>query len=180
MLAKALHKNNAPLRTFDAEDLFQDAFLRTMIKLPGYRGESNLKTWACGVARNHLLDQARHLRHSPTPSGDAISLTANRRGHDESKSRELREGIKGLLGWLNKSPGGIEHGWEVLNLMLKTEGNLDYTATAMIFHTGESWTVERVRSVVRKIKVTPKGQALCEAMGIAVKDESKRSDRHGS
>ncbi len=180
-LAFALHRDVSALRSWDAEDLYQEAFLKAMLKLEGFRGEASLKSWAIGVAKNHLLDQARHLKHSPTAVGDAVSLIKNRRENDADERRNLRHGIRELLGWLRKSPDGVTDGWEVLNLLAKSGGNLDYTATAMTLHQGQPWTVERVRNVVRKIKVTAKGRALCEAVGIiSQEDESKRSDRHGS
>lgn len=173
-LAYRLHQDVPDLRDWDQDDLVQEALLKAMIRLDDFRGESSLKTWVISLARNHLITMARHLSHRPRAVGDAVytrPVVA-----EPHRQVDLREQTKGLLGWLRQSPDGVKHGWEVLNLLLKNHGNFHATATAMSVYSGSPWTVERTRNVVRQIKATAKGQALCEAVGIVTEGENNTKE----
>lgn len=172
-LAGVLRQTCPPLRALAHEDLVQECFSRTLTQLPKYRGRSGVKTWAVEVARNHLISQSRSLACRPVVNACDIDLATGVVGSSEpcytpdlSQRLVLRSQTKDLLGWLSDCPDGIDQGWAVLNLLLKTHGNWDYTASALCLHTGQAWTTERVRNVVRAIKDTPRGRALCDSLGI--------------
>ena len=141
----------------------QEVFLRALLRLEHFSGRSSFKTWALVTARNHLMSMARAAKIRPGTLGDAEPGAA--RPADPMRRMILRSGTKELLAQLRENPDQIEHGWQVLNLMLLTQGDLAYTALALTLHTGRPWTTERVRHVVDRIKRTPQGRALCSALG---------------
>ncbi|MDO5425558.1 MAG: RNA polymerase sigma factor [Eubacteriales bacterium] len=46
----------------DAEDLLSETFLRALTKLPGFRGDSSVRTWLFAIARNVWLEHIRKTR----------------------------------------------------------------------------------------------------------------------
>ena len=67
----------------DAEDLLQDVFMKIHRALPGFRGESSVRTWIARVtlnaARNRKRDEGRRLRlvsslDEPVRDGEAVTL----------------------------------------------------------------------------------------------------------
>lgn len=180
-------RQGAPaLRDWGHDDIVQECYVRTLSQLDSYSGHSKLSTWALSVARNHLVSQARSISARPKVNLVDVECASGVWGsaepaHEPDPGRRvvLRSHTKELLGWLRSTPDGIEQGWAVLNLLLKTHGNWNYTANALCIHTGRPWTTERVRRVVRAIKDTPQGMALCNALGIgttANEEESIKGD----
>ena len=45
-----------------AEDLLSDCFIIALCKLPFFRGDSSIKTWLFGIARNCYLRYIKRLR----------------------------------------------------------------------------------------------------------------------
>lgn len=170
-LVNKLYGTIRDLEAWDRDDLVQEAYLRALISLEGYRGGSSLKTYMLANVRNHLISMARHAAYRPRPVGEMISQKKSPE-RDPHKRLLLRGNTKRLLGWLKQNPSEVESGWEVFNLLLWTHGDYDYVATAMCIHTGSAWTTERVRNVVRKIRNTDHGRSLCDACGLTT-DGSK-------
>ncbi|MEL7566122.1 MAG: RNA polymerase sigma factor [Dehalobacterium sp.] len=57
-----------------ADDLLSDTFLKAIISLPSFRGESSIKTWLFGIARNLWL---QHLKkQKPTINIDELPNVA--------------------------------------------------------------------------------------------------------
>lgn len=50
----------------DAEDVWQETLLAGLRALPGYRGQSRLFTWLCGIARHKIADHFRRQGQDPT------------------------------------------------------------------------------------------------------------------
>jgi RNA polymerase sigma-70 factor (ECF subfamily) len=46
-------------RTAEAEDALQETWLRAVERLPGFRWESSLRTWLCGIAVRVAMEHAR-------------------------------------------------------------------------------------------------------------------------
>ena len=53
----------------DAEEIWQDTFVAALRALPGYRGQSRLSSWLCGIARHKVADF--HRRSGGT--GETVS-----------------------------------------------------------------------------------------------------------
>lgn len=155
------------------EDLAQEVMLKLISNLHRYEGRngSSFKTWACRLAKNHLCDiKRRASRRSLVLTEDGAPPEVAE-AQDLDTRTTLRCLTKDLLSWLKKNPDGIECGWEVLNLLLKTHGNVEYVSYAMTLHTGMPWSRWKVRKVRAQIASTPRGLAMCQALGIKLKDE---------
>lgn len=160
-----MHQDVSALSSWEPEDLVQEVLLKAITKLDRFHGHSSLKTWVVSVAKRHLLTMARAAAIRPRPAGDDVaSRSVASLEVDHERKDELRASTGQLLAWLDENPDEIGHGWEVLNLLLWNHGNYPYVAFAMSFHTGQGWSEQRVRAVVRKIKETPRGRALCSAL----------------
>ena len=162
-LAFRMSQDVEALSSWEPEDLVQEALLRALTKLDKFHGRSSLKTWVITVAKRHLLTMARAAAIRPRPGGDAV-LQVGAVDQDDDRREDLKESTGDLLGWLDSNPDEVKLGWEVLNLLLWNHGNYSYVALALSIHTGTGWSEQRVRAVVRRIKETPHGRALCAAL----------------
>jgi len=66
----------------DVEDVWQETLVAAVGALPGYRGQSRLFTWLCGIARHKLTD---HLRRA----GRSVSLVEDERSPDLTQVIDL-------------------------------------------------------------------------------------------
>jgi RNA polymerase sigma factor (sigma-70 family) len=79
----------------DREDLFQDIFLAIWRALPGFRGESSVRTWLYRIAHNVALtwqtrDRRRHSRE--TPLHDELAVA----GEMELRRLALKQAIAAM------------------------------------------------------------------------------------
>jgi RNA polymerase sigma-70 factor, ECF subfamily len=79
----------------DREDLFQDIFLAVWRALPGFRGDSSVRTWLYRIAHNVALtwqtrDRRRQSRE--TPLGDDIAVA----GPTDLRRLALKRAIAGM------------------------------------------------------------------------------------
>ena len=49
----------------DAEELTQETFFKAMQAIDGFRGDSGVKTWLCGIAKNAFLSEKRRKQPEP-------------------------------------------------------------------------------------------------------------------
>lgn len=99
----------------DAEDVLQEVLLRAAQALPGFRGESSLRTWVFRLARNAAVDRIRQRRARmeraeggatsghPAFDEEVLALPSGGDGHEEQLIREemrscIRERIEALPG----------------------------------------------------------------------------------
>jgi RNA polymerase sigma-70 factor (ECF subfamily) len=75
----------------DAEDVYQETFLRAIKALPNYRHQNKFRAWLFRIARNMVIDRVRRRRDQLSyEGGDGDSLTlketlaCNRPGPDQS------------------------------------------------------------------------------------------------
>ena len=55
----------------DAEDITQDTFVKALLRIDGFRGDSSLSAWLCAIARNTWLSHLkRKRRESAVPMPD--------------------------------------------------------------------------------------------------------------
>lgn len=107
-----------------------EVFVQLVRKLPGFEGgESEFKAWLYTIARNRLVDEARHRRRRPAeyPSCDEPGLSM---GDRPEVSTELPQHIKDVLGQLTPEQR------DVLFLRVLAGLTLEETALALGKSTG--------------------------------------------
>jgi RNA polymerase sigma-70 factor (ECF subfamily) len=57
-------------RRMDAEDIVQETWVRAVSGLAGFRWESALSTWLCGIAIRCFREQSRMRKEEPMPEPD--------------------------------------------------------------------------------------------------------------
>jgi RNA polymerase sigma factor (sigma-70 family) len=79
-------------RRFDAEDIVQETWVRAVSRLAGFRWESALSTWLCGIAVRCFREQARKRREEPMPERDPPLASSESAEPDI----DLERGVAGL------------------------------------------------------------------------------------
>ena len=54
----------------DAEDITQDTFVKALLRIDSFRGQSKLSVWLCAIARNTWLNQLKKRRHDADSLGE--------------------------------------------------------------------------------------------------------------
>ena len=73
-----------------AEELTQETFFKAMQAIDGFRGDSSVKTWLCGIAKNAFLSDQRKKRpealdEQPERADEAAGPEALALDRDESR-----------------------------------------------------------------------------------------------
>lgn len=89
-----------------AEELTQETFLGAYRGICSLRGESKLRTWLCGIAKNTVYKFLRSQRREGTKSADAVESfdlvdERNLPPDEEFLSRELNQRIEAALAGLD-------------------------------------------------------------------------------
>ena len=79
-------------RRFDAEDIVQETWIRAVSGLAGFRWESALSTWLCGIAVRCFREQTRMRREEPVPEREPPPRSSNGAEPD----LDLERGVAGL------------------------------------------------------------------------------------
>lgn len=149
-LAQEMRAGMEPLRTWTTEDLVQEVFLRALVKLDQFKGDSQLKTWVLSLAKRHLISMARKAALRPRAGGDlGAAPTMGSRGMDPEHTLIARGMVRDLLDWLRTD--GPPDGDRVIRLALRNQGDLGRVAAELTTTTGEPWTETRVRRLVKQI-----------------------------
>lgn len=106
-----------------SEDLTQDTFLKAMLNIDQYRGESSLNTWLCSIARRCFIDWTRK-------SGDLFQQQLDK--NLPEKTKEMRD--LDLLSLIHKLPEPYR---EILYLRLF--GSLSFREIGQILERSENW-----------------------------------------
>jgi RNA polymerase sigma-70 factor (ECF subfamily) len=61
----------------EAQDAAQEAFVRALAALPGFRGESSFRTWICRIVTRLCFDQLRARPLRPAPLKETDSAVAH-------------------------------------------------------------------------------------------------------
>ena len=84
-----------------SEDLLSDTFLRVFLKLSSFRGQSSMKTWLFGIARNvwlqHLRRQGKHDAFMERFLSSLTGEASKNSTEDIYLKQELEKRIKELL-----------------------------------------------------------------------------------
>ena len=124
----------------DAADLSQETFIRALRGADRFRGDSTVRTWLFGIARNVFREWIRHRqRHRTVPFADVQDRAAG------SGSEAFWVEIEAVLAALN------EDDREVLVLRFAFDLSGEETATALgISHAAARQRVTRARAAFKK------------------------------
>lgn len=165
-LATRMRYTAPALRAYEPEDLVQEVLTRALEQLESFRGAASLETWVLTLARNLLVDMARAAKIRPALD-EMAEIPA--RGGTVVETLCLRTEAQVLMDWL-RSPEGcraVPWGWQAFKLLLRSHGNVSYVALSLTVLSKKSWTTERVRALVRKIRQTRHGSTLCTSLGLS-------------
>ena len=85
-------------RVSDAEDAVQEAWLRAVRGLGGFRGDSTLRTWLLGITIRCALEAVRRRPPASLPDLDAVSVPARPPSLDlETAISHLADGYRQVL-----------------------------------------------------------------------------------
>ena len=129
-----------------AEDLTAETFLKAMKGLESFRGESDLGTWLCAIAKNQYLT---HLRKHPVtlPLEEAHHLPAAE-ADDPARQAEQAEEAMDLYSRLHRLSEPYK---EVF--LLRTLGQLSFKQIGTLFGKTENWacvTYHRARTKLQQ------------------------------
>lgn len=79
-----------------SEELLSETFLAALLALPGYRGDSSVKTWLFGIARNRWLRQLRR-RGRETELPEILPEDPSLGPEERAMTREAAGRLKELL-----------------------------------------------------------------------------------
>ena len=114
-----------------AEELTQETFCRALKQVGGFKGESSVSTWLCGIARNLWLAHLRESRRTQPLEETADMAKASSPEEELSLQWDNLEILKLLHGL--KEPAR-----EVMYLRLI--GNLTFAQIGEIMGKSENWT----------------------------------------
>ena len=148
----------------EAEDLFQEVFMKVIRAAPTWRPEAKFTTWLYTVARNALIDRSRRRKtHTPDlsladPVGDADGPTRldtvaspDANPLDETLGEELRQALEAALGALPEDQREA--------LLLKRDG-LTFDAIAEVTGVKANTVKSRLRYALEKLRATLHARGL--------------------
>lgn len=119
----------------DAEDITQDTFVKALLRIDSFRGDSKLSVWLCAIARNTWLSQLKRKKRDADLPLPEIATADNRFWEWMDLVDTLGEPQRSVL--LKKALGG----W-------------DYPELAKAYGKTESWarvTYHRARMKLRQL-----------------------------
>lgn len=119
----------------DAEDITQDTFVKALLRIDSFRGESKLSVWLCAIARNTWLNQLKRRKREADTALPEIATADSRFWEWMDLVDALGEPQRSVF--LKKALGG----W-------------DYPELAKTYGKSESWarvTYHRARVKLRQL-----------------------------
>lgn len=137
-----------------ADDLFQDVFLRVVASADHFRGESKFSTWVFSIARNLCVDAARrasHRRHVSLDQsgGDGPALveriaSATRPADRQMLSRQIRVRVEEALAALPAEQREV--------FLLRETHHLQFGEIAAIVGAPENTVKSRMRYALERLQ----------------------------
>ena len=113
-----------------AEELTQETFFKAMQALDSFRGDSSIRTWLCGIAKNAFLSDRRRKRPQPL---DELPERADEADGPENLALQKEERLR-ILRALHALPEPYK---EVFSL--RVFGQLRFQEIAELFGKTENW-----------------------------------------
>ena len=113
-----------------AEELTQETFFKAMQALDSFRGDSNIRTWLCGIAKNAFLSDRRRKQAQPL---DELTERADEADGPENLTLQKEESFR-IHRALHTLPEPYK---EVFSL--RVFGQLSFQEIAELFGKTENW-----------------------------------------
>ncbi len=144
-------------RTAEADDIFQQTWLKAITRLENYREEGNFRAWLFRIARNLTLDRFRSVYFRP---GVMLDI-------DSENFRELEDGeeIRPCAGmdeefFSEKLTAAVEElSWEQKEVFLLRSQNLSFKEIAKLQNCPVNTALGRMQYAIRKLRSKLKGVA---------------------
>lgn len=104
----------------DAEDITQDTFVKALLRIDSFRGDSSLSVWLCAIARNTWLNQLKKRKYDAVLPLSEISVSDTQ-----------------FWEWMDLVDSLGEPGRSVF--LKRALGGWDYPELARIYGKSESW-----------------------------------------
>lgn len=128
-----------------ADDITQDTFYKAMKSLKSFRGESDIRTWLCRIAKNSYLTYCRRNSIYVSPDNIPEQTKSSYSIEDKLTDKESADRIYYLL---HNMPEPYK---EVFSL--RVFGELPFKKIGKLFNKTENWacvTYYRAKSLIQK------------------------------
>ena len=126
-----------------AEELTAQTFFQALEALPKFRGDSDMRTWLCSIARNCYLSYLRKVK--PSESVDELEIPDPRRGiEDQIIDADLAMTVHKVLHSLPEPYKEV--------FSLRVFGQLSFADIGSLFGKTQNWacvTYHRARSKIK-------------------------------
>lgn len=112
-----------------AEDITADTFAKALKKLKGFRGECDIRTWLCQIAKNTFLSYCRKQKRLSELA--KIPLDSGQRFEEKIEDRDLAQRIDGFIQTMEEAYREV--------FILRTYYELPYAQIAASLGRTESW-----------------------------------------
>jgi len=127
-----------------SEELTQETMVRAILNIGSFRGECNLSSWLCQIARNLYLDWKRKQR--PFLSWEELSSQAPANG-DVAADVETKVTAESVMACLHT----LEEPYKEV-FLLHALGDVPFTQISKLFGKSDSWarvTYYRAKTMIR-------------------------------
>lgn len=124
-----------------AEEITQDAFFRAFQNIEKFKGNCEISTWLCEIARNCYFSHLKRMRTQRKYSGDETQPTV----YPEEKLLKTEQAYD-----LHRILHGLKEPYKEV-FWLKTFGELSFKQIAGLFEKSENWA--RVTYYRAKLKI---------------------------
>lgn len=129
-----------------ADDITQETFYKAMKSLKAFRGECDIRTWLCRIAKNTYLTDCRRNKYANADAEDLTEQSSNDVSVEEKVTdKELADKIYVVL---HNMPEPYK---EVFSL--RVFGELSFKKIGALFNKTENWacvTYYRAKSMIQK------------------------------
>lgn len=150
----------------EAEDLVQESFIRVLLALPSFRGNSSFGTWLYAIAHHTCVDAARHHLRAPRIE-DLDTLVESRL--EPVSGRSVEEEVEGQVRecFVGRAIAALPPDYRTVVRLRLAEGLSNEAAAARLGTSVESVKakLQRARKILRGRLSQPSECPLCQGLG---------------
>ena len=135
----------------DAEDVFQEVWLKAIKKLDSY-SDNSFKAWLIQIARNHIIDRWRSSRKMTSldaETGESVGLSGRLAGSEPCPSHSVEQSE--LTGWVMDAVDDLPPQQKEVVLM-RLEGELTFKEISEVLGISLGTALGRMHYAVAKLK----------------------------